>query len=47
MSRYLSKQIALNNQVATQMYRFTGSIVASEIASRHVYTEYNNRYCFD
>ncbi len=47
MGRYISKQIALNNQVTTQMYRLTASIVASEIASRHVYTELDSKYCFD
>jgi hypothetical protein len=47
ISRYVAKQIALNNQVMTHMYRFTASIVASEIASRHIYSEYDEMYRFD
>jgi len=47
MGRYISKQIALNKLVTNQMYRFSASIVASEIVSRHVYTELDSKYCFD
>lgn len=47
MSRYAAKQIVLDNQVMTHMYRFTAPIVASEIASRHIYSEFNEIYRFD